>query len=125
MHMMLASHCCILEVFGLMRAITEDIMPTNGSASPQRSTAKCFPWKNEVELTWTMPDGTAVKERTFTRSVSANGALLQMRFFWKDLPYPGEVDLKNISSGKSARMRVVDIRPTAAGWLADVTVKFV
>ena len=100
-------------------------MPTDGSASPQRSTHKCFPWKNEVELTWTMADGTAVKERTFTRSVSANGALLQMRFFWKDLPYLGELDFKNISFGKSARMRVVDIRPTAAGRLADVTVQFV
>jgi hypothetical protein len=111
-------------MFGLMRTIMEDIMPTNGSAS-QRRTAKCFPWKNDVELTWTMPDGTAIRERTFTQMVSASGALLKMRFFWKDLPYQGEVHLKNRSSGKSARMRVVEIKPAVLGGLADVTVQFV
>lgn len=98
-------------------------MPTNGTASPERPAAECFPWKNDVELTWTMSDGTAIRERTFTQMVSASGAVLKMKFFWKDLPYQGEVHLKNRSSGKSARMRVVEIKP--AGRLADVTVQFV
>jgi hypothetical protein len=100
-------------------------MATNGSASVERPAAKYFPWKNDVELTWTMPDGTAIRERTFTQMVSATGAQLKMRFFWKDLPYQGEVHLKNRSSGKSARMRVVEIKPTVPGRVADVTVQFV
>ncbi len=99
-------------------------MPPIKSAGPEPRTIQSFPWKNEVELTWTTPDGATVRERTFTRVVSASGALLQMRFFWKDLPYRGEVDLENLSSGKSARMRVVEIKPTP-GREADVTVQFV
>src|SRR5580700_6119939 len=99
-------------------------MPPIESVSPKRPTIQSFPWKNEVELTWTTSDGATVRERTFTQMVSASGALLQMRFFWKDLPYRGEVDLKNHSSGKSARMRVVEIKPTLVGQ-ADVTVQFV
>ena len=105
--------------------LTEDNpMPPMGPVGPEHRTLKCFPWKNEVELTWTMPDGDTVRERTFTRMVSSSGALLQMRFFWKDLPYHGEVDLKNHSSGKSARVRVVEIKPTLMRQ-AEVTVHFV
>jgi hypothetical protein len=99
--------------------------PNESAASPEQAIGKGLPWKNDVELSWTMPDGTAVRERTFTRLVSSSGALLEMRFFWKDLPFHGEVDLKNHSSGKSARMRVVEIKPTVVGRQADVTVQFV
>ena len=113
------------EIFGLIEPFTEDNpMPPIASPGPKSEAVKSFPWKNEVELTWTSSDGATVRERTFTRTVSASGALLPMRFFWKDLPRHGEIELQNHSSGKWARMRVVEIKPTEVGQ-ADVTVQFV
>ena len=60
-----------------------------------------------VELAWTAPDGTNVKEEAVTEEVSAHGAALRME---TDPPVAVEAELTNRRTGKSTRARVVRIR---------------
>ena len=73
-----------------------------------------------VELAWTAPDGTNVKEEAVTEEISAHGAVLRME---TDPPVEVEAELTNRRTGKSTRARVVRIRDPERDQLTRVIVE--
>ena len=75
----------------------------------------------QVELAWTTPDGTNVKEEAVTEEISAHGAVLRMETC---PPVEMEAELTNRCTGKSTRTRVVRIPDPERDQLTRVIVEF-